>query len=698
MSVASPPTAEGDLTGTPFAHLVVYALERKLSGTLLLEETPERIHTLTFHGGAPSKCRPGDDYEPLGKLLVDEGLIEQTVLEAALSTHGLLNQGGLLGDMLVMAGHIEPEALDRVLEQQFRLRVVRLFGLEGGTRYRWYENHDELADWGANPMQADPFELLWAGLEKHGDKASSLEPTIAVLREDQPLVIHPRAPLERLGLEGESSEVVELLLLEATSFPELCSLDVAPVEVCRRVVFALLLLRFFDLGRGVLPIGVAEKGPTTLARVQLKQSAQHRLIAAAEDTSGDGERSARPRRVVDRRRDSFTDADQLEPPSEADVAAAQVLGHAKRPRTLDPESVYVPPVRPVTGGRSLPREEAPTPVPIAIAAAAASAAAAAHAAEAAAASAAGAPAGAPAPPPAEPVVAPPPAAPAAAPARASSSAAAPPEGPPPPKASPAKAAPPNEGSAKASAKPGLPRDLAPREGAVRAPPAKGSGGKVAPAKPALEPPPGGAARAAATSKPSLTAPTKAVDTPAATPAAKAAAGAAARPSRNSSRPAPRTSSPTDEPDSSVRAIRSVIEGKPIEDILSLARARIEAKDGATALELAEAALDREPQLVEARLLAITARSMRPHADLKSLALEMDEVVAKNEKLADARWYRGLLRKRLGDDGGAKREFEKALELDEAHVGAARELQGGGRGSQAPAAAKGGSLLGRLFRR
>ena len=27
----------------------------------------------------------------------------------------------------------------------------------------WYENVDELADWGAEPSRQDPFELLWAG-------------------------------------------------------------------------------------------------------------------------------------------------------------------------------------------------------------------------------------------------------------------------------------------------------------------------------------------------------------------------------------------------------------------------------------------------------------------------------------------------------------------------------------------------------
>jgi hypothetical protein len=499
MAVDGPPTAEGDLAGTPFAHLVVYALERKLTGTLLLAEAEDRVHTLTFERGTAAKCRPGDDFAPIGRLLLDEGVIEESVLEAALSTHGLMSQAGLLGDMLVMAGHVEPEALDRVLERQFRLRFTRLFALPGPTRYAWYEGVDRLADWGAEPARLDPFELLWAGLERHGDKASSMEPTLAALGEQQSLAIHPRAPLERLGLEGLASEIVELLLLEPVSLPELCSLDVAPPELCRRVVFAMLLLRFVDLGRGALPIGVVDKAPTTLARVRLKQATRQRLVAAAEDEVGDGERAPSRRRGVDPRRDST--------PHGAPVSQA-------------PSAEGAPAAEPAPGPPPRPR------------------------------------------PPEKPLV------------------------------------------------------LEPEE---------------------------------------------------------------------------------PEPDSSVRAIRSVIEGKPTGDLLSLGRARIAARDAATALQLAEAALEREPQLAEARLLAVTARALMPHSDAKALVLQLDEIVAGDDRLAEARWQRGLLRKRLGDDAGARRDFERVVELEPDHEGARARLAGEGEQGK-PAGAKGGGLLGRLFRR
>src|SRR5687768_9869211 len=84
MPAAGQPTAEGELGQTPFAHLVVYAMERKLTGTLQLEEnstSPEpRIHRLTFVRGAPAKIKPADDFARLGRLLTDEGLIDDDTL------------------------------------------------------------------------------------------------------------------------------------------------------------------------------------------------------------------------------------------------------------------------------------------------------------------------------------------------------------------------------------------------------------------------------------------------------------------------------------------------------------------------------------------------------------------------------------------------------------------------------------------
>ncbi|MBL8743064.1 MAG: hypothetical protein JNK04_18270, partial [Myxococcales bacterium] len=104
----TPPTAEGALAQTPFAHLLVYALDRRLTGELFLFESPEVIHAICFDRGHPVKIRMGDDYARLGTLLVEEGLVTAETVENAVLT------GGLLGDMLVLAGYVESEPLNRV--------------------------------------------------------------------------------------------------------------------------------------------------------------------------------------------------------------------------------------------------------------------------------------------------------------------------------------------------------------------------------------------------------------------------------------------------------------------------------------------------------------------------------------------------------------------------------------------------------
>ncbi len=597
MPAAGQPTAEGELGQTPFAHLVVYAMERKLTGTLQLEEqrpsspsgsgpaasSEPDIHRLTFVRGAPAKIKPADPFARLGRLLTDEGLIDDATLEGALTMHGLL------GDALVLAGHVAPEALESVLERQFRLRFVRMFALDASVKYRYYEGLDELADWGAEHCRIDPYELLWSGLERHAEKASSMEPSLAALAEDQPLVVHPKAPLDRFALEGQVADVVDLLLLEPMTFAEVCELDIAPIELVRRVVYAMLLLRCFDLGRGALPVGIVEKGPTTLARVQVKQSVR-RLVAAAPDEAGDGEQRQRPR--VGRKTDPRSDPNPDAEPSSTDEpvsSSAPTSGEA-----------------PASSGK--------------VAASIAS-------------------------------------------DGATSS-----------------ASPPTTKSQRLD-------DVRPAE---------------MPPKPALTPPP-----AKPNGPPKRAALLDGVKTLGSETSLEAATDAnrirehlpaSAEPTKKEPGPTKKEPEPTKkepEPDSSVRAVRSAIPGTPTPELLSLARTRIEAKDASVAVVLAEAAVEREPGLVEARLLAAYARTLVPHADLKAMAVEIDDIVRSNEAFAEARYYRGCLRKRLGDDTGAKRDFEKAHDLDPMHPGARLEVKGA---ETATEPAKRGGLLGRLFRR
>src|SRR4051812_6689798 len=105
-------TAEGALDRTPFAHLLVYAADRRLTGVLFLTEPGGTEHAVRFARGAPVKVRPGDRFALLGEMLVEEGALDPATLAEALKTQGLL------GDVLLLAGCIDRDVLEGIAEQQ----------------------------------------------------------------------------------------------------------------------------------------------------------------------------------------------------------------------------------------------------------------------------------------------------------------------------------------------------------------------------------------------------------------------------------------------------------------------------------------------------------------------------------------------------------------------------------------------------
>lgn len=290
-------TAEGDLGHTPLAHLLVYAVERRLTGALFLTDPRGATHVVRLVRGTPVKVRPGDNHALLGELLVERRAISPQTLEGALLAKGRL------GEVLMLSGSIGAQLLEQVLVEQFRRRMVRLFALPPETIYRYYDGHFELVDWGAEPSSIDALAVIWAGLRAHADASSMMPGAIARLG-DAPMRFHPNAPLARFQFNAEDCDVLELLQANPLSLPELMSYEAAPEEILRPMVYLLLITRQFDIGMGTAPVGYEERlsQPASIpgfnvGRLQLKSEA-HRSGAAAPDPPGDGERAA----VVARRR------------------------------------------------------------------------------------------------------------------------------------------------------------------------------------------------------------------------------------------------------------------------------------------------------------------------------------------------------------------------------------------------------------
>lgn len=282
---------EGELSSTPFAHILVYAFDRRLAGTLHLEEPSGAAHAVSFARGAPVKVRAGDGHALLGQLLIGAGAITEEALAGALSVPALL------GDALLVGGFVDRDTLEKTAEAQFLERMVRLFGLAPETRYKYIDGVDELAEWGGAPAAVDPLALLWAGIREHGAASAGLESTLGRLG-GSPLRLHPSAALERFGFGPGELEAAISIREQARPLSELLALGVAPAEAVRRMVYTLVITRHIDIGNGSMPAGVGcepeapesstRAGHHAVGRMRLR-SIPHRDGAAAPDVPGPGE-------------------------------------------------------------------------------------------------------------------------------------------------------------------------------------------------------------------------------------------------------------------------------------------------------------------------------------------------------------------------------------------------------------------------
>ncbi|MDC3953545.1 hypothetical protein [Polyangium jinanense] len=293
------PTAEGDLGRTPFAHLLVYALDKQLTGALFLREASGIEHAIRLEAGAPVKVRPGDGHAMLGEMLVEAGAIDETTLRGALSMHGLL------GDALLLAGCVERDLLEQTAARQFMMRMTRLFSLGADTTYSYFDGRTDLLDDAAPTATMHPLAVLWAGVRAHATASSMMTETIERLR-DVTIRIHPTAAIERFAPTTEEREILDRIRTSELALAQLFTAGFAPEETLCWMVYALVITRSLDLGLGTTPLCAeippepqpAAARPVTLARIRLR-AASHRMGAAAPDLAGDGERSRvqpRPRK------------------------------------------------------------------------------------------------------------------------------------------------------------------------------------------------------------------------------------------------------------------------------------------------------------------------------------------------------------------------------------------------------------------
>ncbi|MDB4930959.1 MAG: repeat/DnaJ domain/tetratricopeptide repeat protein [Myxococcaceae bacterium] len=166
------PTTEGTFSKTPLPNVLLYAREKKMTGTFVVSNPPptpgdadddgvgESI--IVVEGGVIVAVQLPRFAQNLGWVMHDLGLLtDDTFIKVQQS---LDEPGAEEIPTLLRLGAADPTTLETALREQLRRKVVALFGNSQGT-YAYYDKVDLLgADARARTPQ-DVFPIVWRGLQ-----------------------------------------------------------------------------------------------------------------------------------------------------------------------------------------------------------------------------------------------------------------------------------------------------------------------------------------------------------------------------------------------------------------------------------------------------------------------------------------------------------------------------------------------------
>jgi tetratricopeptide (TPR) repeat protein len=242
------PAASGTLAKTPFVHLLIYAIDKKLGGTIEVIAPDGRTAAVLFVAGEPAKARASEPVSFLGQVLVDLGHLSPSALELSLDELAdiRLNDELLHGQLLLDKGLVEAHELDAGLREQLARRLRYIAAMPAETTYAYYDGFDALEGWGGEHTRGvDPLPMLWALLHEsavgaHVDAALARVATSS-------LRVAKTANLARLGLAPAEQQAIELLRVRPLAVNEFPRVTGLPEHDARMLTYLLLVTKQVDV-------------------------------------------------------------------------------------------------------------------------------------------------------------------------------------------------------------------------------------------------------------------------------------------------------------------------------------------------------------------------------------------------------------------------------------------------------------------
>ncbi len=237
------PTAQGSFAKTPLPHLLVYALERRLSGTFELHVGEGSVATMLVVQGFPAKLRTTEGVHYLGEVMVELGMITPEQLQASLAR--LQESPRLQGQLLKELGAVDDERIEAGVRAQLRRKLEHLFTLPAETTYAYFDAIDMLQRYGGPPTPIDPLPVLWRGVKQ----SPSWEHVDATLRRVGGMAVRiaPTAQIERFELTRPEMQAIDMIRQRPARVVDIANAKLIGPSIAQQLVYFLVITKQVEL-------------------------------------------------------------------------------------------------------------------------------------------------------------------------------------------------------------------------------------------------------------------------------------------------------------------------------------------------------------------------------------------------------------------------------------------------------------------
>jgi hypothetical protein len=236
MSVPSRTTVTGTLADRPLPHLLVYALEKKLSGTLVLHGENDDA-SLVFHDGSVAKMKTRSPVTYLGTVLFEQGTIDEATLRATLAE---ISAGQRLhGQVLLAQGAITQEQLVRGLEELTLRKLAHTATFDPTTRFEFHAGVDLLAGYARADVLTDPMPAIWVAVRDNPPDHHVA--SVLARAEGARFRLGAGSTLERFRLQPEERALAEQLLGDGRGVATLGNLQIMPRRTSELLLYCLII-------------------------------------------------------------------------------------------------------------------------------------------------------------------------------------------------------------------------------------------------------------------------------------------------------------------------------------------------------------------------------------------------------------------------------------------------------------------------